>query len=209
VRERIEYRFRVPSTTVFTLYSYSKATEHFVVSRGLIERATCCALPARLNEPVCPVRPPGTGGADCRAAPRSGSFAISPCVESRRKNASRPGRSARIDSRTRTSNFRPQSRRGRCSSQRARPTPPNRKSFGCSAGPGRLHMTAGCWSTCTGSDASAAHRSGDGRGAWACSTCTALHVGVIPRGPCVRELGRVQAQAARRPGTPASSHHLS
>jgi hypothetical protein len=28
VRERIEYRFRVPSATVFTLYSYSKALEY-------------------------------------------------------------------------------------------------------------------------------------------------------------------------------------
>jgi hypothetical protein len=28
VRERIEYRFRVPSTTVFTLYSYSKVLEY-------------------------------------------------------------------------------------------------------------------------------------------------------------------------------------
>jgi hypothetical protein len=32
VRERIEYRFRVPSAAVFTLYSYSKALEyHFRV----------------------------------------------------------------------------------------------------------------------------------------------------------------------------------
>jgi hypothetical protein len=28
VRERIEYRFRVPSAAVFTLYSYSKALEY-------------------------------------------------------------------------------------------------------------------------------------------------------------------------------------
>jgi hypothetical protein len=33
VRERIEYRFRVSSAAVFTLYSYSKALEyHFRVS---------------------------------------------------------------------------------------------------------------------------------------------------------------------------------
>jgi hypothetical protein len=28
VRERIEYRFRVPSAAVFTLYSYSKSLEY-------------------------------------------------------------------------------------------------------------------------------------------------------------------------------------
>jgi hypothetical protein len=28
VRERIEYRFRVPSAAVFTLYSYSKGLEY-------------------------------------------------------------------------------------------------------------------------------------------------------------------------------------
>jgi hypothetical protein len=28
VRERIEYRFRVPSAAIFTLYSYSKALEY-------------------------------------------------------------------------------------------------------------------------------------------------------------------------------------
>jgi hypothetical protein len=30
VRERIEYRFRVPSAAVFTLYSYSKALEYYL-----------------------------------------------------------------------------------------------------------------------------------------------------------------------------------
>jgi hypothetical protein len=34
VRERIEYRFRVSSAAVFTLYSYSKALEYHLDSKA-------------------------------------------------------------------------------------------------------------------------------------------------------------------------------
>jgi hypothetical protein len=55
VRERIEYRFRVPSAAVFTLYSYSKVLEYRfrvptagslkILSDGTFDRAD--SIPAR------------------------------------------------------------------------------------------------------------------------------------------------------------------
>jgi hypothetical protein len=55
VRERIEYYFRVPSTAVFTLYSYSKALEYRfrVPTAGILRSPGGTALVnAKVRSPV-------------------------------------------------------------------------------------------------------------------------------------------------------------
>jgi hypothetical protein len=52
VREKIEYRFRVPSAAVFTLYSYSKALEYRfrVPTAGSLRREEGAADASRRRE---------------------------------------------------------------------------------------------------------------------------------------------------------------
>jgi hypothetical protein len=60
VRERIEYRFRVPSAAIFTLYSYSKTLEYHLVyvtagslmDRYYTTRDTFCIVYARRRPPA-------------------------------------------------------------------------------------------------------------------------------------------------------------
>jgi hypothetical protein len=59
VRERIEYRFRVPSAAVFTLYSYSKALEYPTASSLTSVKADStfsgpsCAVPCQTVHMAC------------------------------------------------------------------------------------------------------------------------------------------------------------